>query len=289
MSGTDTLPPKPDPTTGEPRPPHGPIYGKPATSDGHDPKAGKPKPPSGFGPTLEWHVQSNKSALLTAGVTLAFILGVLVLLRGVTWMQYWWAWAGSVGIAALIWWMGKDRHYEAGADWLRHRGWVNTYRLHEIQLNVLEGSVSLTLQDDLGGALSIDVQELQSHQRMWDLVYNGMRHSVANGVTVTINNYARTAFKLPTANPTAPSRARYDELKATRRKRRTRHLPSLLLHIVGWLLLALSLVVGLAASGPDRADGIRGAIVFGVVALALIGGAFWLAPRRHRRSSTLPE
>jgi hypothetical protein len=283
MSGVETLPPKPDPDTGEPRPPHAPRYGSPAGTEGHDSKAAKPKPPPGFGPTLEWHVESRRSALLIAGLAVVLLLGVEFLFFGLSLVDHWVGWAIVLGTGVLLYLGFAGRTFAAGAEWLRSTGWVNTYRLQLIEMNVLQGSVSLTLQDDQGGALSIDIEDLQSHQKMWDLVYNGMRHSVAAGVTVKLNDYARSVLKLPSPHPSAEAKAKFAELRDARKLRkgpRSRRLPGLVLHLIGWPLLVIAAFTALMASGPDRADGIRGAIVLGLAGLAMIVAAFGLRRRR---------
>ncbi|WP_297547275.1 hypothetical protein [Amycolatopsis sp.] len=79
--------------------------------------------------------------------------------------------------------------YSAGADWLlvervrwgvRKRGWVDLYELKRIDASFGGTTFHLWLFDkDLGFSRSF--QELQQDRRIWDLVYNGILHSVAGG------------------------------------------------------------------------------------------------------------
>lgn len=288
MSGTGALPPRPDPVTGEPRPPHAPRHGDHPDGRPRATRAARPKPPPGCGPTLEWHVEGRTSALAVAAVALAVMIGVITAFSGTGWVGSWVVWLILLGGAGLMYYGLAGRTYAAGADWLRRHGWVDTYRLHQIELHALQGSVSLTLRDDAGGALSIDLRDLQSHQPMWDLVYNGMLHSVAGGTTVHVNDYARAALGLPTPQPTADARARFDELTAARRAGRTRRWVRLVLNVAGRALLAAAIIAGVRAGFEHQPGTVLGAVIIGAAALLLIAVAVVLG-RRARRGAAPPR
>lgn len=64
------------------------------------------------------------------------------------------------------------------------RMWVDLYELKRVHAHYGGTTFHLELSDkDIGFARSF--QELQQDQRIWDLVYNGILHSVANGATVS--------------------------------------------------------------------------------------------------------
>ncbi|OLT48255.1 hypothetical protein BJF85_13665 [Saccharomonospora sp. CUA-673] len=82
--------------------------------------------------------------------------------------------------------------YAAGADWFMvrrtrwgrtaHR-WVDLYELTRIDARFLGGGFHLDLTDKDGG-VSVTFPEVQADRRIWDLIYNGIVHSVANGATI---------------------------------------------------------------------------------------------------------
>lgn len=190
------MPQKPDPVTGEPRPPKAPIYGRAAEyTDTSEGKA--PKPPGGCSPTLEWHTESNASNLLASAFVALLMIAVLLLAEGVSWVGYWWVWVAVVVIPLIPYWVMRGSFRAAGAGWLRtDRGWVDTYDIILIRLEVTTKSV-LTLQDSTKRGVTVEIGSLQSNRRLWDLVYNGMLCSIENGVTTEVNAYAQKVLKLP--------------------------------------------------------------------------------------------
>src|SRR5207249_2037980 len=85
--------------------------------------------------------------------------------------------------------------YAAGADWVRNRKeWVKTYELTEIEMHLHRAGIELFLKDGSGRSFSSRLADLQANRDLWDLVYNGIRHSLANGAKA--NSYARNALKL---------------------------------------------------------------------------------------------
>lgn len=67
----------------------------------------------------------------------------------------------------------------AGADWLRLGDrWVDTYRLRTIKVTTGVGTYHLELTDSAGNKLDTQVYYLQKNRALWDLVYNGILHSI---------------------------------------------------------------------------------------------------------------
>lgn len=197
MSDTGQLPPKPDETTGTPRPPRAPLYGT-SNDSNHDPSVPAPEPPDGCGPTLEWYVASKKSTWLGALFVVALFIAFFTIFYGFSWMAMWWVWLVIALTAGLLALYVRGTFFAAGADWLRtSNGWVNTYELTEVEIHLHGVKIDLFLKDSSGRATNNQIADLQANHDLWDLVYNGIRHSAANGAKV--NSYARGALKLGNA------------------------------------------------------------------------------------------
>jgi hypothetical protein len=105
---------------------------------------------------------------------------------GLGWVTDWWLWLaiGSLsGLGTLL--TGATEGMEAGADWFRYRkSWIRTYELIEIKLEKAWGTDSLSLKDADGRQLSIKIYDIQTNPDLWNLVYNGILHSVHRGGAV---------------------------------------------------------------------------------------------------------
>lgn len=201
----DGLPPRPDPQTGEPFPPPGLSYfGSKDTAPERNPYresriSHKPHPPPNSGPVLAWHRENRtgKIATFLAGVTITtLLLSLISIFQGDSFgaaLQYWPVWAIIIGGSLLATGPFSYMGYSAGADWLQvdrvrwgkhKRIWVDLYELTRVHATYGGTTFHLELYDkDVGIARSF--QELQQDRRIWDLVYNGILHSVANGATVS--------------------------------------------------------------------------------------------------------
>lgn len=146
---TNDLPPKPDPVTGEPRPPHAPNFRgdekyNESTQDRR--RSRKPSPPPGQNPVLAWRQGSPWSAIQSGlwGFGLLVVLTSLITLADrhgpFHWMQFWQLWLIiAVGVLAATLTIGSDRCL-AGADWVRYRkSWVRTYELSVISVRYTSG------------------------------------------------------------------------------------------------------------------------------------------------------
>ncbi|SFS55679.1 hypothetical protein [Saccharopolyspora flava] len=186
------LPPKPD-ISGEPRPPRAPelyVWGgvepSPKLINSDWGRRAIPAPPDEQGPALEWWRASPTRLLATAGWYFAFGVVVLTIKNwGLSWMNSGSLWLALLVIpAAAVLFMNNDRPIAAGAHWLYHkRRWIRTYELESVRIAGGLTANDLALGQD-GKELLIRVDNLQENPALWDLVYNGIRHSVANGAAV---------------------------------------------------------------------------------------------------------
>lgn len=199
------LPPKPDPETGEPRPPRAPIYrGFDEKSEEQlrrervtDP-AKAPAPPEGQGPLLAWYRASRKEALKTAAWGL-LILPVLVTMTRLSldWAQFWQAWIFVPLTMLAVYSTQRTVVVSAGAEWLKHgKSWVRLYELTDIDAKHRGNDMHVDLTDDAGRTVKCKLIDLQKDQHLWDLVYNGILHSViAGGATTT--GMVHSALEVP--------------------------------------------------------------------------------------------
>lgn len=190
------LPVKPDPRTGEPRPPEAPLaLGKmgPAPTKNLD-KAGQT--PDERGPALDVFIQDKRTVLLGSLIVMGVIIIGASLQRGsFEWMSDP-VMLGIVGLAGLIMLVsGWNVHLTAGADWLRvNRKWVDTYRITKIHLYGIVFGWTLVLHDADGRKVRVYIGSLEANRELWALVYNGLAHSVRAGAT--LNALAGNMLKL---------------------------------------------------------------------------------------------
>lgn len=200
----DALPPRPDRETGEPFPPHGLSYfRREEAAPEQDVRrenqlADRPDPPPGLGPALAWHRESRRGKIaLILTSALILIVGAIVISLfhqgGIGILAAWPIWAiVAVGVF-LISSPFSYFTYAAGADWLmversrwgvKSRAWVDIYELTRIDAAYGGTTFHLWLYDkDMG--ITRSSEELQRDRRIWDLVYNGILHSVAGGAQVS--------------------------------------------------------------------------------------------------------
>lgn len=212
----DELPPRPDPQTGEPFPPHAPGYVGSAWRRRSAPRGDRPEPPTaGLGPALAWYQTSARSNILgyvVIVITFAILFSIIFAVQGEAlgeWMQYWQMWLvlllGSLLIASPL----RIKSQSAGADWLAWSskrlwlwwrppkgGQIHTYEITEIKAE--EGGttgIHLDIIDLRGNELYLHRNDLQHDRRIWDLFYNGVIHSTANGAAV--DELAQKMLELP--------------------------------------------------------------------------------------------
>jgi hypothetical protein len=180
MNRTD-LPVRPDRDTGEPRPPEAPL--RAGWSPGNKASQGDVPPfesPPGHGPVLEWYQHSRATSWWAA----AFGFGVLALFAtfkvgGLEWLGYWWLWVIVLLTMVLLFFGVRGTRLSAGADWLRgKKGWVSTYELTRIKATRAYATIAYQFTDAGDRHLYMTATDLQENPRLWDLVYNGILHSV---------------------------------------------------------------------------------------------------------------
>lgn len=178
----DPLSPRPNPATGLPRPPHAPLPDGVVTEpDRTGPTSRLPAPPEGMGPVLESfrpsHLVSVFAGLIGAGVVALFLI-----LRdgGFGWASNVVLWAPIAVVAVVLYVSVRRTVITAGSDWLMAKSWVRTYELSAIRLDSRSNVTRLTLQDKTGRRVNVELADLCGNSKLWDLVYNGIRHSLAS-------------------------------------------------------------------------------------------------------------
>lgn len=193
------LPPKPGIETGLPRPPRAPVDPGSGSGTGEKNERFRPSPPPNQGPVLEWYKGSRRRSIM------AGLGGIVVVAAGLTlkdggsleWTSIWWMWLFPLAAGPLIALSTRVAGCSAGAEWFAvGKNWVRTYELTSVKLKTPANYRELRLEDSDGRTLSIKLLTAQENRDLWDLVYNGILHSVVNGEAET-NALAHRAFKLP--------------------------------------------------------------------------------------------
>ncbi len=204
------LPPIPDQETGLPRPPRAPGRGrvtdaspKPDRDRVTDP-AQAPSPPPGQGPVLAWYCGSVRGAIVT-GLWGTGLITVVVSGRDrfrFHWVHYWEFWVIFIGFGVVSGLAQlRGTRCSAGAEWLRGRkSWVRTYELVKLKNSPSLWGVSVRMWDSGGRELRVSVDALKRDRLLWDLVYNGILHSVVAGNAET-NGAVHQSLRLPYRSP----------------------------------------------------------------------------------------
>jgi len=162
-----------------------------------------PEPPDGEGPLLVWFQASRKRALLTTawGIPL-YPLGVTILQGfSVEWMKYWQPWVVLPFLLIAVYSSFRTAVCAAGADWLKvGKSWVRLYELVEVTAKHRSNALYLDFKDGAGRELGARAQDLQGTRELWDLVYNGIVHSVIAGGAKT-NGLVHKVFEVPQPDP----------------------------------------------------------------------------------------
>src|SRR5579884_1336655 len=179
------LPPRPDPGTGLPRPPHAPAYvgdDTPADRDPYRARGRPPSPPPGQGPVLAWYRASRRGALTAAAFAFALIAFVIILGTGTDAITFWPIWAisliGSLGVYSSV----RVGECSVGASWLASRKrWVDLYDLVKVTCHSNRGDSEIRFVDSAGRRLELSLSDLHGDRTIWDYTYNGILHSVISG------------------------------------------------------------------------------------------------------------
>ena len=175
--------PLPDAETGLPRPPKAYVRDVPRRVRRRAERlASYPPAPQGQGPVLEWD-QPPVTDSYKAGVLMAVLVAVFLCVRdgGVGWMATWWLWIFVFLPVPVYWLYGRAKGISAGARWFASgSAYVDLYRLTSIRLENSGGGLSrsLYLVDSAGSEVGVSLYRAQRNQALWDLVYNGIVHSM---------------------------------------------------------------------------------------------------------------
>lgn len=203
------LPPRPDVVTGEPRPPRAPVFnakgeapagpGSPKVRD----ETRTPLPPEGEGPVLEWYRRSKVNSIKIGMLGFIAMAIGLTVMQGFSqqWAQFWWIWVILVLASLGVYSSDRAAKPEVGAEWLKNgKAWVRIYELVEIRGKARGRHIELTLRDRDDRYLQIGSGDLQEDGELWDLVYNGMLHSIIEG-EANVDSVVHFALRLPYRNP----------------------------------------------------------------------------------------
>ncbi|MBE9376554.1 hypothetical protein IQ251_19055 [Saccharopolyspora sp. HNM0983] len=155
-------------------------------NNGRSARARCPGSPVGEGPALEWYQRSIREYFVIGVWFSVFLAGFVSLaLWGFEWIYVWWMWAIVVSPIPLYSLVGRAKGFSAGAEWfaVRSETYVRLYELSEVAVHGTAGSWNLELKDKHDGWAQVSLREVQYNRDLWDLVYNGIVYSVANGAS----------------------------------------------------------------------------------------------------------
>ncbi|TWH21554.1 hypothetical protein JD82_03419 [Prauserella rugosa] len=130
-------------------------------------------------------------------VSIILLIYATVHESGFEWMTTWWLWLFILPWPFLFFFIGKEQKVSAGADWLAvsTRDYVKLYDLSKVTVHIDGVSHAIQLADTSGRSVRSRIGVLQLNHRLWDLVYNGILHSVhVNGAET--NKRAREYLQL---------------------------------------------------------------------------------------------
>ncbi len=208
QSGSSALPPAPDSKTGLPRPPAAPRAPEVPTvrATQYERSPDKVVAPADLGPALEWDAGTSAIApwkIVAACFVVFAVLGVLNT-RGFDWLtdlrSFWWMWLVFAAICAFLVWRLKSDLLAAGAVWVQsEKVWIRTYELASIDVGATGHRRALHLADADGRSIyGLTIIDAQSNPLMWNLIYNGILHSVASG-RCEISERAQAVLEIPSA------------------------------------------------------------------------------------------
>jgi hypothetical protein len=130
-------------------------------------------------------------------IGLVFISIVFTIGLGFDWVTTWAVWPIIILGFTGIYFSLRASQCRAGVDWLaRRKTWVKTYELVTVTCRTNHGDPQLRLVDSDGRSVEIAISDLQGDRRIWDLVYNGILHSVIAGHAQT-NGRLHMMLRLP--------------------------------------------------------------------------------------------
>ncbi|MPY99924.1 MAG: hypothetical protein GEU97_18420 [Actinophytocola sp.] len=163
-----------------------------------------------MGPVLAWHKENKRGKLRGFFISLAIlIVGMAIILTfqgdgPFDWMVSWQVWTAILVGSYLMTSPFTYVVFSAGADWLKvdmvrfgrlkRSIFVRLYELRTIKAKPEPVGITFELIDRKGDGVDGAIHEFQKDPLIWDLVYNGILHSVAAGAEV--NAFARQQLRL---------------------------------------------------------------------------------------------
>ncbi|MEE2058228.1 hypothetical protein [Rhodococcus artemisiae] len=147
---------------------------------------------------LEWSQPTLREQYSAAAAMAGLLIVVVSIQYGFEWVRWWWYWAIVVTFAWVMFRAYGNSWAAAGATWVQWRSsWVDTYHLTRIRFSADGYARVLRLKDAHGNEIhSFKISEIQGNPDLWDLVYNGILHSVASG-NCDIDAKTRRILKIP--------------------------------------------------------------------------------------------
>lgn len=192
---TEQLPPRPDPETGRPFPPTAPAW-KELDREPHS-VPDSAEPPEGCGAVLAYWSDTWKTwlvrVLAAVGFTFLAAIAVPILYGDPIFEMFtvWQVWVIAGPIALLMAAPRETQRQLAGADWVefqtnkvwgkKHSAVLRFYDLVSIELESSGVMLFVTLKDKYGAKISRPLYRLQFDRGIWDLLYNGILHSIKDG------------------------------------------------------------------------------------------------------------
>lgn len=154
-------------------------------------------PPSEWGVALEWF--SKRRGDIFQGSVGFFVLclaAVTFMRGGFDWVTDWFPWCFSGGLSLLVYFDARRDRVLAGSQWVQTgKKWVSIYELTRIRSTNVGLQRAMKLEDCHGHKLVLVLRHAQKNTKLWDLVYNGIVHSVASG-DCDISKAARRILKV---------------------------------------------------------------------------------------------
>ncbi|CCQ15576.1 putative uncharacterized protein [Rhodococcus sp. AW25M09] len=127
------------------------------------------------------------------------VFGILVFsipIWSFEWIWDWWPPCMVFGLPLLQYRKSLGDRVLAGARWVQQRDkWISTYEITKIRSTTVGLNRASKIEDVHGNKLILVLRDAQMNPLLWNLVYNGIAHSVANG-NCDISKAARRILKV---------------------------------------------------------------------------------------------
>ncbi|WP_240959651.1 hypothetical protein [Rhodococcus sp. HNM0563] len=147
---------------------------------------------------LEWNQPTLREQCFAAAIMAGLSIALMSVQAGFEWVRWWWFWAITLAGAWVMFRATRNHWTAAGATWVQWRtSWVDTYHLTRIRFSADGTNRVLRLKDAHGNEIhSFKISQIQGNPDLWDLVYNGILHSVASG-NCDIDAKTRRILQIP--------------------------------------------------------------------------------------------